>query len=95
MSGFRKSGHIYTVVHCTYIRDLVNILKNCSSLKCCLCAVRAVRFNYSAVPEDGDLRTGHGPNIWLCLRATIVAYTAQKDGDLAGEDFREHTATKE
>ena len=54
-----------------------------------------VRFNYSAVPEDGDLRTGYGPSIWLCLRATIAAYAAQKDGDLAGEDFREHTATKE
>ena len=41
---------IYIVVHCTYIRESVNI-KNCSS------TVWAVRFNYSAVPEDGDLRT--------------------------------------
>ena len=47
---------IYIVAHCTYLRDSV-IIKNCSSLKCCLCAVRAVRFNYSAVPEDRDLRT--------------------------------------
>ena len=85
---------IYIVVHCTYIRQSV-IIKNCSSFKCCLCAVRAVRFNHSAVPEDGDLTTGYGPSIWLCLRATIAAYAAQKDGDLAGEDFREHTATKE
>ena len=47
---------IYIVVHCTYIRDSV-IIKSCSSLKCRLYAVRAVRFNYSAVPEDGVLRT--------------------------------------
>ena len=47
---------IYIVAHCTFLRDSL-IIKNCSSLKCCLCVVRAVRFNYSAVPEDGVLRT--------------------------------------
>ena len=57
------------------------------------------RFDFSAVPKEGDLRTGYGPSIWLslwlCLSATIAAYAAQKDGDLAGEEFHEHTATKE
>ena len=61
--------------------------------------VQPVRFNYSAVPKDRDLRAGYGPSIWLSLwlhlRATIAAYAAQKDGDLAGEDFCEHTSTKE
>ena len=58
--------------------------------------VRDVRFDYSAVPKDGNLRTGYGPSIWLslCLCATIAAYTAQKDGDLAAEAFHEHTVAK-
>ena len=55
--------------------------------------------DYSAVPKDGDSRKGYGPSIWLslwlCLRTTIAAYAVQTDGDLAGEDFHEHTATKE
>ena len=63
-----------------------------------MCAVQAVHFDYSAVPKDEDLRTGYEPSIWLslwlCLCATIAAYGAQKDGNLTGEDFHEHTATK-